>query len=132
MSCSDPIADMLTCIRNASRAGLPATEMSHSRLKAEIARILKKEGYVADVAESDDEGKKRLRVVLKYGYDEKPIIQQIRRVSRPGLRRYVAAADVPRVRGGLGTAVLSTSRGIMSDREARAAHVGGEVLCQIW
>ena len=132
MSCTDPIADMLTRIRNASRAGLPAAEMGHSRLKAEVARILKKEGYVADVAESDDEGKKRLRVVLKYGYDEKPIIQQIRRVSRPGLRRYVAAADVPRVRGGLGTAVLSTSRGIMSDREARAAHVGGEVLCQIW
>ena len=132
MSCSDPIADMLTRIRNASKAGLPAAEMGHSRLKAEIARILKKEGYVADVAESDDEGKKRLRVVLKYGYDEKPIIQQIRRVSRPGLRRYVAAAEVPRVRGGLGTAVLSTSRGIMSDREARAAHVGGEVLCQIW
>ena len=132
MSCSDPIADMLTRIRNASRAGLPAAEMGHSRLKAEVARILKKEGYVADVAESDDEGKKRLRVVLKYGYDEKPIIQQIRRVSRPGLRRYVAAADVPRVRGGLGTAVLSTSRGIMSDRDARAAHVGGEVLCQIW
>ena len=132
MSCSDPIADMLTRIRNACKAGLPAVEMGHSRLKAEVARILKKEGYVADVAESDDEGKKRLRVVLKYGYDEKPIIQQIRRVSRPGLRRYVAAADVPRVRGGLGTAVLSTSRGIMSDREARAAHVGGEVLCQIW
>lgn len=132
MSCTDPIADMLTRIRNASRAGLPAAEMGHSRLKAEIARILKKEGYVADVAESDDDGKKRLRVVLKYGYDEKPIIQQIRRVSRPGLRRYVAAAEVPRVRGGLGTAVLSTSRGIMSDREARAAHVGGEVLCQIW
>ena len=123
---------MLTRIRNASRAGLPAAEMGHSRLKAEVARILKKEGYVADVAESDDEGKKRLRVVLKYGYDEKPIIQQIRRVSRPGLRRYVAAAEVPRVRGGLGTAVLSTSRGIMSDREARAAHVGGEVLCQVW
>ncbi|NCD21790.1 MAG: 30S ribosomal protein S8 [Spartobacteria bacterium] len=132
MSCSDPIADMLTHIRNASRAGLPATEMGHSRLKAEIARILKKEGYVADVAESDDAGKKRLRVVLKYDYNEKPIIQQIRRVSRPGLRRYVAAAEIPRVRGGLGTAVLSTSRGIMSDREARAAHVGGEVLCQIW
>ena len=132
MSCTDPIADMLTRIRNASRAGLPAAEMGHSRLKAEIARILKKEGYVADVAESDDEGKKRLRVVLKYGYDEKPIIQQIRRVSRPGLRRYVAAADIPRVRGGMGTSVLSTSRGLMSDREARAAHVGGEVLCQIW
>ena len=132
MSCSDPIADMLTHIRNASRAGLPATEMGHSRLKAEIARILKKEGYVADVSEADAAGKKRLRVVLKYDYNEKPIIQQIRRVSRPGLRRYVAAAEVPRVRGGLGTAVLSTSRGIMSDRDARAAHVGGEVLCQIW
>ena len=132
MSCSDPIADMLTRIRNASKAGLPATEMSHSRMKAEIARILKKEGYIADVAEDDDEGKKRLRVVLKYDYDEKPVIQQLRRVSKPGLRRYVAAAEIPRVRGGMGTSVLSTSRGIMSDREARAAHVGGEVLCQVW
>ncbi|HHX98750.1 MAG: 30S ribosomal protein S8 [Kiritimatiellia bacterium] len=132
MSCSDPIADMLTCIRNASKAGLPAAEMGHSRLKAEIARIMKKEGYVADVAESDADGKKRLRVVLKYDYNEKPIIQQLRRVSRPGLRRYVGAGEIPRVRGGLGTAVLSTSRGLMTDREARAARVGGEVLCQIW
>ena len=132
MSCSDPIADMLTRIRNASKAGLPATEMPHSRMKAEVARILKKEGYISDVAEGDDEGKKSLRVVLKYDYNEKPIIQQLRRVSKPGLRRYVAAADIPRVRGGLGTAVLSTSRGIMSDREARVAHVGGEVICQVW
>ena len=132
MSCSDPIADMLTRIRNASKAGLPATEMPHSRMKAEVARILKKEGYISDVAEGDDEGKKSLRVVLKYDYNEKPIIQQLRRVSKPGLRRYVAAADIPRVRGGLGTAVLSTSRGIMSYREARAAHVGGEVICQVW
>jgi len=132
MSCSDPIADMLTCIRNASKAGLPAAEMGHSRLKAEIARIMKKEGYVADVAESDADGKKRLRVVLKYDSNEKPIIQQLRRVSRPGLRRYVGAGEIPRVRGGLGTAVLSTSRGLMTDREARAARVGGEVLCQIW
>lgn len=132
MSCSDPIADMLTRIRNACRAGLPAVEMGHSRLKAEVARILKKEGYVADVAEGDADGKKFLRVVLKYDYNEKPIIQQLQRVSKPGLRRYVAAAAIPRVRGGLGTAVLSTSRGIMSDREARAAHVGGEVLCQVW
>ena len=132
MSCSDPIADMLTRIRNACRAGLPAVEMGHSRLKAEVARILKKEGYVADVAEGDAAGKIFLRVVLKYDYNEKPIIQQLQRVSKPGLRRYVAAAAIPRVRGGLGTAVLSTSRGIMSDREARAAHVGGEVLCQVW
>ncbi len=132
MSCSDPIADMLTCIRNASKAGLPATEMSHSRMKAEIARILKKEGYIADVAEGDDEGKKSLRVVLKYDYNEKPVIQAINRESKPGLRRYVPAAEIPRVRGGLGTAVLSTSRGVMSDREARTAHVGGEVLCKVW
>lgn len=132
MSCSDPIADMLTRIRNACKAGLPAVEMGHSRLKAEVARILKKEGYVADVAEDTEDGKKVLRVVLKYDYNEKPIIQQLQRVSKPGLRRYVAAAAIPRVRGGLGTAVLSTSRGIMSDREARAAHVGGEVLCQVW
>jgi len=132
MSCSDPIADMLTCIRNASRAGLPATEMSHSRMKAEIARILKKEGYIADVAEGDEDGKKSLRVVLKYDYNEKPVIQAISRVSKPGLRRYVPANEIPRVRGGLGTAVLSTSRGIMSDQEARTAHVGGEVLCQVW
>ena len=132
MSCSDPIADMLTRIRNASKAGLPAAEMPHSRMKAEVARILKKEGYISDVAEGDDEGKKSLRVVLKYDYNEKPIIQQLRRVSKPGLRRYVAAADIPRVRGGLGTAVLSTSRGVMSDREARTARVGGEVLCQVW
>ena len=132
MSCSDPIADMLTRIRNACKAGLPAVEMGHSRLKAEIARLLKKEGYVADVADATEDGKKILRVVLKYDYNEKPIIQQLQRVSKPGLRRYVAAAAIPRVRGGLGTAVLSTSRGIMSDREARAAHVGGEVLCQVW
>ncbi len=132
MSCSDPIADMLTCIRNASRAGLPATEVGHSRLKAEVARILKKEGYITDVATTEREGKKVLRVTLKYDYNEKPIIQQLRRVSRPGLRRYVGAADIPRVRGGMGTAVLSTSRGLMSDREARAARVGGEVLCQVW
>lgn len=132
MSCSDPIADMLTRIRNACKAGLPAVEMGHSRLKAEIARILKKEGYVADVTETTEDGKKLLRVVLKYDYNEKPIIQQLQRVSKPGLRRYVAAAAIPRVRGGLGTALLSTSRGIMTDREARTAHVGGEVLCQIW
>lgn len=132
MSCSDPIADMLTRIRNASRAGLPAVEMSHSRMKAAIAQILKKEGYIADVAEGEAEGKKTLRLVMKYDYNEKPIIQQLRRVSKPGLRRYVAASDIPRVRGGMGTTVLSTSRGIMTDRDARLANVGGEVLCQVW
>jgi small subunit ribosomal protein S8 len=132
MSCSDPIADMLTRIRNACRAGLPAAEMGHSRMKAEIARILKSEGFVADVTENGEGARKTLRIALKYDYASKPVIRQLRRVSRPGLRRYVGAADIPRVRGGMGTAVLSTSRGVMSDREARAAHVGGEVLCQVW
>jgi len=123
---------MLTRIRNASRAGLPAVEMSHSRMKAAIAQILKKEGYITDVAEAEAEGKKSLRLSLKYDYDDKPIIQQLRRVSKPGLRRYVGASDIPRVRGGMGTTVLSTSRGIMTDRDARLANVGGEVLCQVW
>lgn len=132
MSGTDPIADMLTRIRNACRAGLPVAEMGHSRLKAEIARILKKEGYIAEVREGGSAGKKTLCLELKYDYNEKPVIQQLRRVSRPGLRRYVRAENLPRVRGGLGTAVISTSRGIMTDREARAARLGGEVICQVW
>ncbi|MBP1590151.1 MAG: 30S ribosomal protein S8 [Kiritimatiellae bacterium] len=131
MSCSDPIADMLTRIRNASRAGLADVVMSHSRLKAAIARTLKEEGYVGEVSEGEVDGKKTLCIKLKY-YNDKPVIQKIARVSKPGLRRYVGAGDIPRVRAGLGTAVLSTSRGILSDRQARAANVGGEVLCQVW
>jgi len=132
MSCSDPIADMLTRIRNASRAGLPAAEMGHSRMKAEIARILKREGFISDFAEIGEGAKKVLRVVLKYDGFGRPVVRQLRRVSRPGLRRYVGVGDIPRVRGGIGTTVLSTSRGVMSDREARAARIGGEVLCQVW
>ncbi|MBQ7252005.1 MAG: 30S ribosomal protein S8 [Kiritimatiellae bacterium] len=132
MSCSDPIADMLTRIRNASRAGLPAAEMGHSRMKAEIARILKREGFISDFAETGDGAKKVLRITLKYDGFGRPVVRQLRRVSRPGLRRYVGVGDIPRVRGGIGTTVLSTSRGVMSDREARAARIGGEVLCQVW
>lgn len=131
MSYSDPIADMLTRIRNASRAGLPIVKMGHSQMKAAIARILQREGYVAEVVEGEEEGKKYLQLRLKY-FNEKPVIQQLLRVSKPGLRRYVAAADIPRVRGGMGTTVLSTSRGVLSDKDARLANVGGEVLCQIW
>ena len=132
MSCSDPIADMLTRIRNASKAGLPAVEMGHSRLKAEIARILKKEGYIADSADFDDDGKKGLRITLKYDYNDKPIIQQLRRVSKPGLRVYAGADELPYVLKGLGTAIISTSKGVMTDKKARAEHVGGEVLAFIW
>lgn len=132
MSVSDPIADMLTRIRNAARAGLPVAQMPHAILKSEIAKILKREGFVADYVTEGHGGKKNLRVHLKYRADGKPIIQGLRRISKPGLRRYAGAQKLPRVIGGMGIAILSTSRGILTDREARAAKVGGEVLCYVW
>jgi small subunit ribosomal protein S8 len=132
MSVSDPISDMLTRIRNASRTGAPEVAMPHSRLKGEIARILKSEGFIADVAADQDGVRKSLRLQLRYLGDGRPVIRGLRRVSKPGLRRYVAVDKVPRVVGGLGVAILSTSRGLLSDREARKANVGGEVLCYIW
>lgn len=131
MSMSDPIADMLTRIRNASRAGLRDVAVPHSRLKGEIARILKSEGYIVDFETEEDGAKKTLRLRLRYR-GEKPVIRGLRRISKPGIRRYVQAADVPRVLGGTGVAVLSTSRGVLTDREARKAGIGGEVLCYIW
>jgi len=132
MSVSDPISDMLTRIRNASRTRAPEVAMPHSRLKGEIARILKSEGFIADVAADQDGVRKSLRLQLRYLGDGRPVIRGLRRVSKPGLRRYVAVDKVPRVVGGLGVAILSTSRGLLSDREARKANVGGEVLCYIW
>ncbi|MBU0678064.1 MAG: 30S ribosomal protein S8 [Verrucomicrobia bacterium] len=132
MSMSDPIADMLTRIRNAGMAGQEVVEMPHSQLKSEIGRILKKEGYVLDYTTEGHEGKKVLRVFMKYGVDREPAIQGLSRVSKPGLRRYVSSDSIPRVLGGMGVAVLSTSSGIMTDREARKAGVGGEVLCHVW
>ena len=132
MSVGDPIADMLTRIRNASRARLETTEMPHSLMKAEIARIMKKEGFIRDYVTEGHSGKKNLRVYLKYTGGRVPIIRGLRRISKPGLRRYTQAAKVPRVVGGMGLAILSTSRGIMSDRDARAGKVGGEVLCYVW
>jgi small subunit ribosomal protein S8 len=131
MSLSDPIADMLTRIRNASRAGVREVLMPHSRLKSEIARIMKSEGFIADFSAEKDGAKKSLRLRLRYR-GETPVIRGLRRVSKPGLRRYVQADDVPRVVGGTGVAVLSTSRGVLTDREARKAGVGGEVICYIW
>ena len=131
MSCSDPIADMLTRIRNASKAGLPAVEMGHSRLKAEIARILKKEGYIADSADFDDEGRKGLRITLKYDYNDKPIIQQLRRVSKPGLRRYAPCDKIPSVLDGMGLVILSTSKGVMSGVSAKKERLGGEIICTV-
>ena len=127
---TDTISDMLTRIRNASRALLPMVELPHSKMKESIATILKKEGYVADVT---IEGKlpKKLKLRLKY-QGKKGVIEGLRRVSTPGLRRYVSAAEIPRVRGGLGVAVISTSQGIMTGTEARKNNVGGELVCYVW
>ena len=132
MSTNDPVADMLTRVRNASRAGHETVEMPHSRLRAEIARLLKREGFVADYTTEGQAGKKTLRVFLRYAPDRSPVIQGLRRVSRSGLRQYRGVRNLPRVIGGMGIAIISTSRGVMTDREARKAGVGGEVLCQVW
>jgi len=132
MSVCDPVADMLCRLRNGAAAGRAEVELPHSALKGELARLMKKEGYIQDYVTEGAGGRKTLRVVLRYAADGRPVIQGLRRVSKPGLRRYVPAARVPRVLGGLGTAVLSTSRGIMTGREARQSKLGGEVLCYIW
>ena len=126
---TDPIADLLTRIRNAHRALLPVVEMPHSRMKESIAHILKKEGYVAEVAVEGTP--KTIKLKLKYE-GKKGVIEGLRRVSTPGLRRYVGATEIPRVRGGLGTAILSTSQGVMTGVQARRTNIGGELLCYIW
>ena len=127
---TDPISDMLARIRNAQRALLPDVALRHSRLKEGIARILKREGYIVDCA-VEPQAPRQLRLKLKY-VGRKGVIAGLRRVSRPGLRHYVGAAEVPRVLGGLGTAILSTPRGVLSGQEARKQNVGGEVLCFVW
>jgi small subunit ribosomal protein S8 len=132
---TDPISDMLTRIRNAALARHERVRIPASRLKHTIADVLKAEGYVADVsleAEDQTQPSATLTLVLKYGRDRIPAIEGIRRVSRPGRRIYVQAREIPKVKSGLGIAVLSTSRGIMSDRQARKAGVGGELLCEVW
>ena len=132
MSWSDPIADMLTRIRNAQRAGLEDVSMPSSRLKAEVARIFKAEGYILDFKVEGDV-KKSLVIELKYSdQDSEPAIRGLRRESKPGLCRFCGWKDIPRVLGGLGTSVLSTSQGVMSGREARRRKIGGELLCSIW
>jgi small subunit ribosomal protein S8 len=132
MSVCDPIADMLTRVRNALKAGQDTAVVPHSALKSEIARVLKKEGFIADYVAEKQAGHKVLRIQLKYGPDREPVIRGLRRISRPGLRQYVTAKKVPLVVGGMGIAMLSTSKGIMTDREARAQKVGGEVICYVW
>ncbi len=132
MSLSDPISDMLNRIRNASDAGLKTTDISHSRMKGEIAVILKREGYIRDVSVEGQGREKVVRVVLKYDASRKPTIRGLRRISKPGLRRYVGFDQIPLVLGGMGVSILSTPAGIMSDSEARQKRVGGELLCQVW
>ncbi|GAB5452882.1 MAG: 30S ribosomal protein S8 [Halioglobus sp.] len=131
MSMQDPLSDMLTRIRNAQMAGKTRVEMPGSKLKAAVAKVLKDEGYVEDFAASSESGKARLAIDLKY-FDGKPVIAEIDRVSRPSLRRYSGKDEIPSVRAGLGVAIISTSRGVMTDRAARAAGVGGEVLCTVY
>jgi len=127
---NDPISDMLSRIRNANRALLPGVELPHSRMKESLAGILKREGYITDFAV---EGKlpKVLKLKLKY-QGKKSVIEGLRRVSSPGLRRYVGADAIPRVRGGLGVAIVSTSEGVLTDNQARKKNLGGELICYIW
>jgi small subunit ribosomal protein S8 len=127
---TDPIADFLTRLRNANQALLPTVEMPHSKIKESLARLLKQEGYLADWA-VEGAPFKRLRLKLKF-QGRKGVIEGLRRVSTPGLRRYTGADDIPRVLGGMGIAVLSTPRGVMTGAQARKQRVGGEVLCYVW
>jgi small subunit ribosomal protein S8 len=130
MSMTDPVADMLTRIRNAQMAEKPAVLMPSSKLKVAIARVLKDEGYIDDLVIREKNGHAELELILRY-YAGRPVIGRIERVSRPGLRVYRGKDDLPRVMNGLGVAIVSTPKGVMTDRSARSAHVGGEVLCVV-
>ena len=133
MSMTDPIADMLTRIRNACGSKHRRVDMPASKMKTEIARLLKETNFIQDyrTLETDD-GRKTLRVVLRYAQGGQPVIRELKRVSSPGLRKYVGVSEIPRVRNGLGMAILSTSQGIMSDRQARQARTGGELVALVW
>jgi len=131
MSMTDPIADMLTRVRNGLSANKMEVRMPSSKVKKSIAQVLKDEGYISDFAEQDIDGKPVLNVTLKY-YQGKPVIESIKRVSRPGLRVYKGKGELPTVMGGLGVAIVSTSAGVMTDRAARKAGHGGEVLCTVF
>ena len=130
MSMSDPISDMLTRIRNAQQSEKPSVAMPASKLKASIAKVLKDEGYIEGFRVLTEAGKNELEIALKY-YAGRPVIERIERVSRPGLRIYKPSRDIPQVMNGLGIAIVSTSKGVMTDRKARGLGVGGEVLCVV-
>jgi small subunit ribosomal protein S8 len=132
MSFTDPIGDMLTRIRNASRARHEKVLIPASRLKVRIAEVLKDEGFIKDYVLHEDAVQGAITVLLKYTSDREPAISDIKRVSKPGLRRYVPTDSIPRVLNGMGIAILSTSKGVMVDREARKQKVGGELICTVW
>ncbi|WP_018023311.1 30S ribosomal protein S8 [Corynebacterium ulceribovis] len=132
MTMTDPIADMLSRVRNASNAHHDAVEMPSSKLKANIAEILKQEGYIANYSVSDEKVGKTLKIELKYGPTRERSISGIRRISKPGLRVYAKSTDLPQVLGGLGVAIISTSQGLLTDRQATEKGVGGEVLAYVW
>ena len=129
---SDPIADMLTRVRNAIQARHPKVDVPASKLKAEIARILKEEGYIANFKVADEGAKRTIKIYLKYGPGNSPVISTIERVSRPGCRSYAGKGEIPQVQGGLGISILTTAQGVMTGRTARKQGVGGEILCRIW
>ena len=132
MSMTDPIADLLTRIRNAQRAGLADFEVPASKMKQRICEVLKDEGFIREVTSKEDGKQGVLTVTLKYDAEKRPAISEIKRQSKPGLRRYVGYQDIPKVMNGLGIALLSTSKGIVVDREARKQHLGGELLATVW
>jgi small subunit ribosomal protein S8 len=129
---TDPVADMLTRIRNGCRARLERVDVPQSKLKEQIAAILKTEGYIADFRVVSGKHQGLIEIKLAYGKDLAPVITDIQRVSHPGMRRYFASDEIPTVRNGMGIVIMTTSRGVMTDREARKAKIGGEALCSVW
>ena len=132
MTMTDPIADMLTRIRNANTVGHETVEIPASKMKKAIAEILKEEGYITDFDVIEDDKQGMIKVTMKYGANKERVISGIKKISKPGLKVYAKANDVPKVLGGLGIAIISTSKGIVSDKEARNLGVGGEVICYVW
>lgn len=132
MAITDPIADMLTRIRNACMAGFEVVDIPSSKMKQEISRILKEEGYIKESKIINDQVQDIIRLYLKYDETNRPVITNLKRISKPGRRVYVKKDNIPRVLGGLGIAIVSTSKGIMADKNTRKAQLGGEVLCHVW
>ena len=132
MNLTDPVADFITRIRNAHRSRHQKLDVPTSRLKTEIARILKGEGYIANYKLAEEDGKKVLRVYLKYGPNNEAVIRDLQRISKPGCRVYVGKDDIRRVQGGLGISIMTTPKGVMTGRQARREGIGGEILCEVW